>query len=53
MTTEPPQPEREARDPDDEIPPVPWSFKIMVALAVVYLAWRLVQGVAWVIDKVF
>ncbi|HLU53089.1 MAG TPA: hypothetical protein VK011_05835 [Acidimicrobiia bacterium] len=54
MTAEPPPaPEPEERDPDEEIPPAPWSFKIMVALAVLYLAWRLVQGVVWVIERVF
>jgi hypothetical protein len=40
-------------DPDEEVPPAPWSFKIMVVLAVLYLGWRLVQGVIWVFDKIF
>lgn len=39
-------------DPDEQIPPAPWSFKIMVVLAVIYLAWRLIQGVVWVIERV-
>lgn len=39
-------------DPDDRVPPAPWSFKIMVALAVIYLAWRLIQGVVWVIERI-
>lgn len=39
------------RDPDDEIPPAPWSFKIMIVLAVIYLGWRLVQGVIWVAQR--
>lgn len=43
---------QEGRDPDDEVPPAPWSFKIMVVLAVIYLAWRLVQGVVWVAERV-
>jgi len=38
-------------DPDDHIPPAPWSFKIMVGLAVIYLAWRLVEGVIWVFER--
>ncbi len=38
-------------DPDDRIPPVPWSFKIMVGLAVLYLGWRLVEGVMWVVER--
>lgn len=41
------------RDPDDDVPPAPWSFKIMVVLAVVYLAWRLIQGVVWVAERLF
>lgn len=40
-------------DPDDQVPPAPWSFKIMVVLAALYLAWRLIQGVVWVIERVF
>lgn len=39
-------------DPDDRVPPAPWSFRIMVALAVIYLAWRLIQGAMWVIERV-
>jgi hypothetical protein len=30
----------------------PWHFWLFVAAAVVYLGWRLVQGVAWLIDHV-
>ena len=33
--------------------PTPWSFKIMVGLVVLYLGWRLVQGVAWVFETIF
>lgn len=40
------------RDPDDEVPPAPWSFKVMVVLAGAYLAWRLIQGVMWVIERI-
>ena len=29
----------------------PFSFKLMVILAVLYLGWRLVQGIAWVINR--
>ena len=29
----------------------PWSFKIMVGLAVLYLAWRLVEGIVWVVQR--
>ena len=30
----------------------PFSFKLMVILAVLYLGWRLVQGIAWVIERI-
>lgn len=51
MNTDPNLPESD-QDPDDRIPPPPWSFRIMVALAVLYLAWRLIQGVVWVIEQI-
>ena len=28
----------------------PFSFKLMIVLVVLYLGWRLVQGVLWVWD---
>ena len=33
----------------DEIP-TPFLFKVTVVLAVIYLGWRLVQGVIWLIQ---
>lgn len=51
MTDESSLPERDGGDPDDNIPPAPWSFKIMVGLAVLYLAWRLVEGIVWVVQR--
>ena len=45
MTDEP------RRSDVDEAPPAPWSFKIMVVLAVAYLGWRLVQGVVWLVER--
>ncbi|MDH3308488.1 MAG: hypothetical protein OEO77_13355 [Acidimicrobiia bacterium] len=38
------------KDPDER-QPVPLSFKIMVGLAAVYVGWRIVQGVGWLIDR--
>ncbi|MGH9153996.1 MAG: hypothetical protein ACRD03_16780 [Acidimicrobiales bacterium] len=37
---------------EDELPPVPWHFKLLLAATVVYLGWRAVQGVAWVVARV-
>ena len=48
MATDPYLP---AGDPDDQVPPTPISFKIMVVLAVIYLGWRLIEGVAWVVNR--
>lgn len=31
----------------------PFSFKLMVVLVVLYLGWRLVQGVLWLWDAIF
>jgi hypothetical protein len=33
--------------PEGESVPTPISFKVMVVLAVLYLLYRLVQGVVW------
>jgi len=29
----------------------PFSFKLMIALTVIYLGWRLIQGVVWLVDQ--
>lgn len=41
----------EPRDKDDV--KTPWSFKVMVVLVVLYLGWRLVQGIVWLWQHVF
>lgn len=51
MTREPADDPRPPPDPDDDIPPAPLSFKVMVALAVLYLGWRLVEGVMWLVGR--
>jgi hypothetical protein len=38
----------ESDDVDDL--PTPFLFKLMVALATLYLGWRLVEGVIWLIQ---
>lgn len=32
-------------------PKAPWHFKLLVGCAAVYLGWRAVQGVEWVIHR--
>lgn len=41
----------EQREHDDL--KTPWSFKVMVVLVVLYLGWRLVQGLVWLWDAIF
>lgn len=31
--------------------PVPWHLKILGGATVVYLGWRLVQGIMWLVDR--
>lgn len=52
MSAESHLPPDEPIDPDDRVPPAPLSFKIMVVLAVIYLAWRLIQGVVWMVERI-
>lgn len=36
--------------PDDIDTSVPWHFWVMLAALVLYLAWRLVQGIVWILQ---
>ncbi len=38
--------------PREEQIKTPLSFKLMVVLTVLYLGWRLVQGIAWVYERI-
>ena len=40
-------------DQTDEEIKTPFSFKLMVVLVVLYLGWRLVEGVAWLLGRIF
>jgi hypothetical protein len=40
---------QDSQAPEDETWPI--GFMIILTLVVLYLGWRLVQGVGWVIDK--
>ena len=37
--------------PEDDFR-TPFTFKLMVVLAALYLGWRLVQGVLWLIERI-
>lgn len=30
----------------------PFTFKLMIVLTVVYLGWRLIQGVVWLLERI-
>jgi hypothetical protein len=38
-------------EPDSEAIKAPFSFKLMIVLTVIYLAWRLIQGVVWLVER--
>ncbi|HET9261255.1 MAG TPA: hypothetical protein VFP42_14130 [Acidimicrobiia bacterium] len=38
---------------EDQDLKTPFTFKLMIVLAVLYLGWRLVQGIVWVWQQVF
>jgi hypothetical protein len=42
-------PEEDSRQPD----PSPWGFRITLGLILLYLGYRLWQGIVWVIDWAF
>jgi hypothetical protein len=35
--------------PDEELAPVPWHLKLLAAAIVIYLGYRLFQGIEWVV----
>ena len=39
-------------EPDEEELPHPWGFWLIVTLAVLYLGWRLMQGVVWLFERI-
>jgi hypothetical protein len=36
-------------DEDEESSKIPWHFWVLVVALVIYLGWRLVQGIAWLV----
>lgn len=35
----------------EEAPEVPWHFKLLVVATALYLGWRAVQGIAWLVHR--
>ena len=56
MTEEPEQqqflPDQDGGEEPVEDIKAPFSFKLMIALTVIYLAYRLVQGIVWVVQQI-
>ena len=38
--------------PEEDDVKTPFSFKLMIVLTVLYLGWRLVEGIIWLIEKI-
>ena len=38
-----------ADDAEEELSPIPWHLKLLVAAIVIYLGYRLYQGIVWVV----
>ena len=41
------------RPTDTEDIKTPFTFKLMIVLTVLYLGWRLVEGIVWLVDWLF
>ncbi len=37
-------------DDDGADPGAPWHFKVLLVALILYLAWRLLQGIGWLVD---
>jgi hypothetical protein len=36
---------------EGEAPKVPWHFKLLMVALVIYLGWRAVQGIVWLLHR--
>jgi hypothetical protein len=48
--TEPSPPTGQGPDTDEALDPVPWHFKLMLGALAIYLGYRALQGVEWVVQ---
>lgn len=37
--------------PETAAPSAPWHFKVLLGATLLYLGWRLVEGVVWVAER--
>ncbi|MFO7549401.1 MAG: hypothetical protein R6X29_11120 [Acidimicrobiia bacterium] len=49
MSESPFLPEQDSTDPDQG---TPFSFKLVLVLTAVYLLYRLIQGVVWLVERI-
>jgi hypothetical protein len=40
-----------AGEQEQEEVKAPFSFKLMIVLTVIYLGWRLIQGIVWLVER--
>jgi hypothetical protein len=45
-------PAKPAHDEDDELPPIPWHLWLLAAALAVYLGYRAMQGIEWLLGVV-
>ncbi|HEU4916305.1 MAG TPA: hypothetical protein VFV13_07050 [Acidimicrobiia bacterium] len=43
-------PDTDGQDGKTEVP-TPFSFKLMIVLTVIYLGWRLIEGIVWLVQR--
>ncbi len=40
----------ESASGEEDVPPIPWHFWLLLAGVVLYLGWRLLQGIGWLVS---
>jgi len=43
---------REAADDEEELPPIPWHLWLLAAALAVYLGYRAMQGIEWLLGAI-
>ena len=45
------RPRRHATDDDEDLPPIPWHLKLLAGAVAVYLGYRALQGIEWLVGR--
>jgi hypothetical protein len=48
-TVEPGEGPAKVQTTEEALPPVPWHLKLLALAVAVYLGWRLIQGIDWIL----